>query len=244
MLDLKNRHGGQPGRGSIFFLLGLTLIGSGLFSAYYLHTLYREKELEIERLNTVVDRLEASTRVAQVVVTEKKVDEVTGLLETTIKFAEIDRQGKTLPPRIFTVEGDVIYFDALVIKFDRDYIERGEALRGKSLHLFRRLFGEYQPPEEGQLIDGSPSQDGIPDLYRVDHDPTDFEVELWQDFWKYATDPQAAKEKGVRIVQGEAVYTRFVKENLYTLTLDHDGGINIQVEPIPGILLEKNKANN
>lgn len=232
------------GRGGILLLLIMTLAGAGLFSGYYLHTLYREKELEIERLNTVVDRLEASTRVAQVVVTDQEVNEQSGLLETTIKFAELDRQGEALPPRTFTVEGDVIYFDALVIKFDRDYVERGEALRGKSLHLFRRIFGEHQPPERGFPIDGSPREGGVPDPYRVDGEANDFEVELWKDFWSYAVDPAAAREKGVRVVQGEAVYTRFVEQNLYTLTLDHDGGLNIEIEPIPRILLHDQEASN
>lgn len=232
--DVRQRN--QAGRGGVLAMIFLTLVGGGFFFAYYLNDLYLEKEREIERLNAVVERLEASTRIAQVVVDEQTVNPDTGALETTLKFMEIDRQDRPLPPRIFNVKGDVIYFDALVIKFERDYIERGEALRGRSIHLFRRVFGETQAPEDGLLIDGDPSESGIPRLYRVDADPSDFEKELWHDFWRYATDPKAAHEKGVRVVQGEAVYTRFVKENLYTLTLDHDGGINIEVEPIPSIL--------
>ena len=237
------RQSGLAGRAGPMFLLVLSTIGACLFTAYYLHGLYREKELEIERLQTVVERLEAFTRVAQVVVHEQGVDEETGVLKTTLKFVEFDRQGEPLPPRFFTVEGDVAYFDALVMQFEREYVERGEALRGKSIHLFRRIFGEFQAPEQGWPIDKGANKWGVPDPYRVSDELTAFELELWQDFWKYAVDPVAAKEKGVRVVQGEAVYTRFVKENLYTLTLEHDGGINIQVEPIPKILRKEDRPN-
>ena len=41
------------------------------------------------------------------------------------------------------------------------------------------------------------------------------------------------------VIQGEAVYTRFLPQNLYHITLDHAGGINIKVEPIPSILLDE-----
>ncbi|MHC4941844.1 MAG: hypothetical protein ACYTG7_02380 [Planctomycetota bacterium] len=225
-------------------LLFLTLIGAAGFSAFYLNKMYREKELEIERLNQVVDRLEASSRVAQVVVKEQGTNPDTGKLETTVKFVEQDREGRTLPERLFTVEGDVIYFDTLVIKFERDYVERGEALRGKSIHLFRRVFGETQPPEMGESIDASSIDRGVPNIYRVSDTPSEFEADLWENFWWYATHPEMAKEKGVRVMQGEAVYTRFIRDNLYTLTLDHDGGINIETEPIPSILRESIQAQD
>jgi hypothetical protein len=73
-------------------------------------------------------------------------------------------------------------------------------------------------------------------VYRVDPDPSAFEVNLWKEFWRYASDPEEARKKGVRVIQGEAVYNRFLPQNIYTLTLDYDGGININVEPVPQIL--------
>jgi hypothetical protein len=229
----------QKGRVSAFVLFVVVLMGVGLYSAYYLNRIYREKELEIQRLNEVVERLGAETRMAQVVVKDQSVDPKTGTLETTIKFMEIGRNGEPLPPRDFTVEGDVIYFDALVIKFNRDYIERGEALRGKNICLFRRIFGEHQSPEDGFLVDNSRPEKKVPDIYRVDSEPSAFEVDLWTDFWRYAENPKEAQRRGVRVIQGEAVYTRFLPQNLYTLTLEHSGGINIRVEPIPPILLDE-----
>ena len=212
---------------------------AAMYAAYTVQHAFREKELEIARLAEVVKRLEAETRRAQVIVTKQGMNPDTGRLETTIKFMETGPGGDPLPPRYFTMEGDVIYFDALVIRFARDYVERGDALRGKSICLFRRVFGENQAPEDGFPVDRAAGADGIPDVYRVNPEPTAFERELWQSFWRYAEDPAAAREKGIRVIQGEAVYTRFIPGNLYTLTLDHGGGICIKVEPIPAILRDE-----
>lgn len=227
----------HPGKAGFSILLVAAVMGAGIYTAFHVHRIYREKELEIERLTEVVGRLTAETRIAQVLVTDHARSPETGLRETTIKFVELDRQGKPLKPRFFTVDGDVIYFDSLVIKFDHEYVEQGEALRGKSVSLFRRIFSERQKPEDGFPMDDS--GEGVPDIYRVDPTPSPFEVDLWKNFWRYATDPEEARRLGVRVIQGEAVYQRFIKGNLYTLSLDHDGGLNINVEPIPSILMDE-----
>lgn len=224
-------------------IIALLLLCAGMFGAYQLQQIHRAQELEIIRLNEVVARLESESRVAQVMVKKQDKNPATGLLETELKFAEIDRDGKPLPPRTFKVEGDIAYFDALVIKFDREYVERGEELRGKSICLFRRIFGENQTPEDGFPIDDRHGErGGIPDIYRVDPDPSAFEVDLWNDFWHYATHPEDSKEKGIRVIQGEAVYQQLTKENIYTLTLDSDGGLNIVAAPIPAILKDELNA--
>ena len=229
----------RRGRVSAALLVLAVAAGAALYAAYTVQRAYREKELEIRRLARVVERLEAETRRAQVIVTKQGVNPATGRLETTLKFMETGPGGDPLPPRYFTVEGDVVYFDALVIRFEREYVERGDALRGKSICLFRRVFGEHQAPEEGFPVDRAAGAGEVPDVYRVNPDPTPFERELWKEFWRYAADPAAARAKGVRVIQGEAVYTRFIPGNLYTLTLDHGGGLSIKVEPIPAILRDE-----
>lgn len=226
--------------GLAYMILGVVL-GGVIYTAFQLKNLYHEKQIEIERLNTIVTRFKGEDRIAQVIVTDRSVDPETGEIITAIKFLENDRDQNTLQPRHFKIKGDVIYFDALVIKFDHDYIERGEALRGKSIALFRRVFGETQAPEDGFQIDEKMDQHGVPDIYRVDKTPSDLEKELWSDFWGYAANPEDAKKLGVRVIQGEAVYNRFIPDNIYTLTLDHDGGLNIKVEKIPPILRTKDQ---
>ena len=63
-----------------------------------------------------------------------------------------------------------------------------------------------------------------------------FEDEIWKNFWVYALDSKAAGRHGIKNAQIEAPGTKFVPGLLYTLKIEHDGGIRIDVEKIPPIL--------
>jgi len=187
-----------------------------------------------EQLKQVVQRLEAERRVADVIVTGQKAEG--GVQMTTLLFVEYARDGSTLPARRFTIDGNVAHVDAVVVKFDRDFVQDNDPLRGHSLALFTRLYGENQPPEKGFLID-TPGE--IPDVYRSpDPYASDFERELWSNFWKLADDEAYRKSRGVRVAQGEGVWVPFHPDKLYTLTLDSDGGLNITSSPLKGIYRE------
>jgi hypothetical protein len=191
------------------------------------------EDLERQRfeLQRAVQRLSGEDRVAEVHV----IDQVlAGQLvngkpaerdATTIEFIEIDRQGHPIPGRRFVISDRIVHFDALVIKFDPQDVAGGDPLRGKSLALFRRIYGESQTPAEGFRID--PEND-VPDVYRVQPAPTPFERQLWSRFWEYARNPDLAARDRVRVAQGESVYEPMVKGDIWTLTLQNNGGLNIK----------------
>lgn len=147
-------------------------------------------------------------------------------LTTTIEFIELDRQQHPLPGKRFVVQGDVVFFDALVIQFDQERVAAGDALRGKSLALFRRVYGEYQNPAEGFAID--PAGD-VPNVFRIEPQPSPFERKLWERFWHYAGHPDEAAAEGVRVVQGEAVYVPMRQGQVWSLSLQNNGGLNIRL---------------
>ena len=191
-------------------------------------------EHRAEELQQVVQRLGAEHRVADVVVTEQA--RSAAGTKTTLLFVEYARDGSAMPAKRFTVDGDVAYVDAMVIKFDGKFVEQNDPLRGHSIALFTRLYGEHQPPEKGFRID-EPGR--IPDVYRgPDPQVPDFERELWANFWKLADDEPYRREMGVRVAQGEAVWTKFQPDRLYTLTLESNGGLNITSSPLKGIYRE------
>lgn len=193
-----------------------------------------------EQLKQVVQRLASERRVADVIVTDQKTE--AGVLRTTLLFVEYARDGSALPARRFTIDGDVAHIDAMVIKFDRDFVQTNDPLRGRSLALFTRLYGENQPPEQGFPID---PPGAIPDVYRgADPYVTEFERDLWANFWKLADDEAYRKEKGVRVAQGEGVWVPFKPDKLYTLTLESDGGLNITAAPLKGIYREALKRQS
>jgi hypothetical protein len=187
-----------------------------------------------EQLKQVVQRLEAERRVADVIVTDQAGEG--GAQKTTLLFVEYARDGSPLPARRFTIDGNVAHVDAVVVKFDRDFVRDNDPLRGHSLALFTRLYGENQPPDKAFRID---PPGGIPDVYRgADPYVTDFERELWSNFWKLADDEAYRKSHGVRVAQGEGVWVPFHADKLYTLTLDSDGGLNITSSALKGIYRE------
>lgn len=195
----------------------------------------RQEKEELERqrfeLQRAVQRLSGEDRVAEVHVLDQV---LAGQLvngqpaerdATTIEFIEIDRQGHPLPSKRFVVPDRIVHFDALVIKFDQADVAAGDPLRGKSLALFRRIYGENQTPADGFRID--PEND-VPDVFRVNPSPTPFERQLWSRFWDYARNPELAARDRVRVAQGESVYEPMMKGDVWSLTLQNNGGLNIQ----------------
>jgi len=182
-------------------------------------------EAERRELLRVVERLNVEHRVAQIDVLQQHTDLGGNIVQTVLRLAEIGRDGKALPPRIVGVPSPIPHFDALVIKFDNEHVARGDALRGRSLALFRRVYGDNQAPEDGYWL-STPGE--APDVYRVAEQPTEFERRLWRDFWAYAQDPERARSEGVRVAQGESVYAPMRAGESWALTLDADGGLNLK----------------
>ena len=196
----------------------------------------RIAKLEEERyeLKQIVQRLSDERRVAEVLVTDQQ--EVDGVLRTTLLFVEYAKDGSSLPPKAFTIEGKTAHVDAMVIKFERDFLKADDPLRGHSIALFTKLYGDRQSPASAEMID-APGK--IPDVYRgADPRIGAFERELWNNFWKLAEDPEYRQQHGVRVANWQGVWGPFEKDKLYTITIESDGGLNITSEPLRGIYRE------
>jgi hypothetical protein len=149
-------------------------------------------------------------------------------VRTRVRFTELGDEGERIgEPRELVVEGRFAYVEALVVKFEDDYVERGDALRGSSICLFQRIFGEGQKPSEGARLDPVGLR---PRAYGGDElvDPQ-FE-DLWRRFWDYANEPELARAKGVRAVHGEAPFIELRPGKSYRLELRASGGLSIRPE--------------
>lgn len=216
-------------------LVGL-LFGFQLYRAH--HSVEAQLQAEKDRnseLQSVVQRLSSERRVADVLVTDQ-VPGAAGELRTTLLFVEYDRRGDPLPARRFVIEGNVVHIDALVVKFDGKFVQENDALRGHSVALFTRLYGDHQSPDTANQID-QPGK--IPPTYRgADARVSNFEAQLWSDFWRLADDSAYRTSMGVRVAEGEGVWRPFQPGYLYTVTLENNGGLNITSEKIRGIYSE------
>ncbi|MGQ9574046.1 MAG: hypothetical protein ACUVUC_01885 [Thermoguttaceae bacterium] len=197
-------------------------------------TLRREledKDRQIARLQTALRLLKVDHRVAQIEVLSQHGSEQQKTLVTTFRFVEVDDQGNPLTePRTFTVKGDIAYVEALVVKFADQYVEAGDPLRGTSICLFRRIFGQDQKPNEGYVLDAVGS---LPAAYRSGRAISEFEREIWAQFWEYANDPVKARHKGIQAAHGEAPFQKLIPGKRYRVLLRASAGLKIEPEDGP-----------
>ena len=188
-----------------------------------------ELKAEVQRLQAALRLLKVDHRLARLTVLEQRIAPARpGGVQTDVSFQELDADGEPLgEARLCTLDGRVAYVDALVIKFDDEYVEQGDTLRGTSLCLFRRLFGEYQFPSEGFPLD-QVGQRPLP--YAADDADPGFESRLWTKFWDYAHDPDAVAAAGVRAMHGEAPYMELRPGKSYRVELRASGGLSVEPE--------------
>lgn len=218
------------GMKKVFYFLLIILV---IFSAIFIYRYAARYINENKVLKEIVSRLEADSRIAEVLVTNIRYDERTAKKLTTIKFLEYDTKGSPLQPRYFTFPGNIIQFQSLVIRFDDFYIRKKDLLRGRSAYLFWKVF----------MLDGTNTLEyeitkvnQIPQGYKIENIDSPFEEKLWKKFWEFALNPEEAKRMGIKNAQIEAPGTMFIPGALYTIKIEHDGGIRIDAQPLPAIL--------
>lgn len=190
---------------------------------------YRENQI----LRKIIERLTADSRIAEVLVTQVKSDLRTKKTYTTIKFLEYDTKLNPLPPKYFTFSGNIIQFQSMVIRFDDFYVKKAHPLKGKSAYLFMKVFTFTDKGAEVFQIN---QVSEIPAGYQVEGSRNSFEKRLWEKFWQYALQPKEAKKIGIKNAQIEAPGTKFIPGMLYTIKIEHNGGMRIDTQPLPKIL--------
>ena len=212
-------------RKAVFFILIFSL---GFFSYEVITRVVRSNMV----LRQVIARLEADTRIAEVLVTGVNYDERTGRTNTTIKFLEYGVDDSPLEPRYFTFAGNIIQFQSLVIRFDDKYVKKGDRLRGKSIYLFWKVFMLDGPNTQEYVIT---ELDSVPDGYAFDGGRK-YQKDIWGKFWEYALSPEGREASGVKNAQIEAPGTMFIPGVLYTIKIEHNGGIRIDPSRLPRIV--------
>lgn len=210
------------GRNIIYVVLIIAGLAAVLMKPFY----------EVMILKKMLARVTADTRIAEVLVTAQHYDSTTKKNSTTIKFVEF-AGSKPLAPRYFTFPDNLIQFQSLVIRFDDVFVEHADALRGKSVYFFWKVF----------MLDGKNtvayelnSADAATEGYKIYTSRNPFEAALWRRFWRFAKEQDSRRQEGIKNVQVEAPGTRFIPGMLYTLKIEHDGGIRIDSSVLPEIL--------
>ena len=106
-------------------------------------------------------------------------------------------------------------------------------MKGKSVYLFWKVF----------LLEGKNTQEyeitkvnEIPQGYKIEGLKNNFEKKLWLEFWKYALNPKKGNGQGIKNAQIEAPGSLFIPGIIYTIKIEHDGGLRIDPAVIPEVL--------
>jgi hypothetical protein len=147
-----------------------------------------------------------------------------GRVVTRLRWQEIGRDDELGEPVEVQVIGEQAYFEAFVIKFDHEHVGEGDQDRGASVALFRRIFGDQQAPDSAAPLEqlrGMATFDAV--------GPPSPKERLWARFWEFAEQPATAAQYGVRVAQLEAPAVKVQEGQVWEVTLDAAGGINLKL---------------
>jgi len=179
----------------------------------------------IAELDTSLQLLKVTHRVAEINVLRQFRNEADEFV-SEFEFQEVNGQGTPIDkPHRFQVLGDLLYLDFLIVKFDDEYVENGDVDRGTSICLFRRMFGEHQEPYDGYTIDREGSR---PNVYGRNGIISEFERQIWANFWNIANDPSLAASLGIRAAHGVAPAIRLRPRHRYRVTLRASDGLSVR----------------
>jgi hypothetical protein len=184
------------------------------------------KAEQIERLDTSLRLIKVKHRLAELRVLSQHGNSDDQTLVSRVSFVETNDEGHGIgAPREFEIAGDMVYVDYLVAKFDDEYVEQADLDRGTAICLFQRIFGENQEPSEGFELDRVGSR---PTAYARGGSISEFEQQIWDDFWTIANDPERAKQIGIRAAHGNAASIRVKPGKKYLIELRSTGEFSLK----------------
>ena len=152
-----------------------------------------------------------------------------GELFTTIRFVETDRDNKLnkILEKEYTIAGDIIHFDALIVKFGSKMVMDG---RTRALYLWRRVYGEKMTPAEGYQIEEPGAE---PQRYKnlLEALPIEHRQMFWSEIWDLANDTEKLAEYDIEAIYGNAVYWKLREGLIYVFKINSSGQVYPEIVP-------------
>jgi hypothetical protein len=219
----------------LVFVLVIVVLGIWGAAAYIGAQTLQELFAENKKLKQSITNLTKEDQIgyAKVVKQEKK----NGKVYTTLKFVETARENKekTILTKHYTVEGNIIHFDALIVKFNNKMVMDGKE---KALYLWRRVYGEKMSPSQGFKIEkegeeperyqGLLGEQSFLDKILLKDDDTG---RFWEEIWNLSDDPDKLKEYGITATYGNAVYKRLKPGLIYVFKITNTGQLYPETVP-------------
>ena len=193
------------------------------YSAMTIHELLAENK----QLKQAISNLTQEDQIGYAKVISQETKE--GKLFTTVQFVETARDDKLkkILEKDCTIEGDIVHFDALIVKFSDKLVMDGKE---RAMYLWRRVYGEKMAPEKGIKIEEPNSEPArYKDLLKML--PVKQREIFWSAIWDLANDPERLKIHGITAVYGNAVYSKLQKEFVYIFKINSAGQVWPEIVP-------------
>jgi hypothetical protein len=200
------------------------LVGPGIYrGAMTIHDLLTENK----QLRQAISNLTHEDQIGYARVLSQRIED--GRLLTTIRFVETARDDKTrvILEKEYTIEGDIIHFDALIVRFEDKMVTDGKA---RALYLWRRVYGERMAPGDGFVIEEPGTEprrySGLLKALPVRHQQL-----FWSSIWDLANDPEKLHEHGIRAIYGSVIYQKLKEGLVYVFKISPTGQLYPEVVP-------------
>lgn len=186
-----------------------------------------QNQEKIRELKSLLKQLDQRYKVAEIEVEDYNV--YTDKTTLNLRFYDYANQGFSNDIQKINIEGNDIYFDAVVLNFEYSEISGGQTT---NIVLPYRLFSNKVSQENGISLNLK-DKNGIPLIFkRKDKDIYGMETEKYtehvQEIMSYITDEKKARKAGIRSVYGNAVHKRVRKGEKLTIWVEQTGGLVIK----------------
>jgi hypothetical protein len=210
-------------------LLIAVLVAAAWFGrGYFLNKLTIHQLLsENNQLKSAITNLTDEEQIGYAkVIRQEKND---GKIITTLRFVETDRNDnlKKIVEKDCTIEGDIVHFDALIVKFGDKMVMDGKV---RAMYLWRRVYGENMAPQNGFAIE-SPGAEPARYADLLARLPIKHRELFWSSIWDLANDPKKLQDFGITAIYGNVVYTRLSEGLIYVFKISPTGQLYPEVVP-------------
>ncbi len=200
------------------------LVTAGILGMSFYHSTASIHELltENHQLNKAVRNLTHEEQIGYATL-QSQSHNALGELESVVRFVQTaaDNPKAVVSEQLFTVRGDIIHFDALIVKFTNEYVKDGSE---RALYLWRRIYGETTTPADGDAIEIPGT---APERYYTITESLHLKNRdiFWEAIWDLANDTNRLNDYGVQAVFGNAIYTRMVPGKVTLFKISATGQI-------------------
>lgn len=200
------------------------LVTAGILGMTFYHSTASIHQLltENHKLNKAVRNLTQEEQIGYATLQSQSRNEL-GELQSIVRFVQTaaDDPKEVVSEQLFTVTGDIVHFDALIVKFTTKYVKDGSE---RALYLWRRIYGETTTPADGEAIEMAGS---APERYYSITESLHLKNRdlFWEAIWELANDTNQLSSYGVQAVFGNAIYTRMEPGKVYLFKISSTGQI-------------------